>query len=223
MKRHPEYLILIALAAVMVAGIIASAASCAIIAPAASYWSEHHPRVGSDWPIADIGQGGNGGIPITIPGEGGYTEKDVPESMEIDTDELQSDLEAVINQDITAKLGLGEKSKITVSDLKKDKTSKPELKNGRVLSTATGTATITNADGKSDTVEYTSYYYAKDPTAEKITWYIYAYDLGSYDVLPSGLQAVAGDPLGMRDIIQGDYSELTSRLGVDTGGNTKTA
>lgn len=226
MKRHPEYMILIALASVMVAGIIASAASCAIIAPAANYWSEHHPRLGSDWPITEIGQGGNGGIDIGDIGgigNGGYTEADVPDSMEIETDELQSDLEAVINNDITAKLGLSDDSKVTVTNLKKDKTTKPELKNGHVLSTATGTATITNADGKSDTVEYTSYYYAKDPTAKNITWYIYGYDLGSYDILPPGFKDVAGDPMNIRDILQGNFSELTSRLGVDTGEGTKTA
>jgi hypothetical protein len=75
-----------------------------------------------------------------------------------------------------------------------------------------GKVTITNAEGKTDTIDYTSYYYAEDPTAEKITWYIYGYDLGSYNLFPEGFENASGNPMYIRDLIQGDSSALGSLL-----------
>jgi hypothetical protein len=69
--------------------------------------------------------------------------------------------------------------------------------------------------GKDETVDYTSYYYANDPHAEKIVWYIYAYDLGSYDVLPNGFKDIAGDPMNVRSLIEDGMPSLDSLLGVD--------
>ena len=100
-----------------------------------------------------------------------------------------------------------------MSNLTKETVATPELKNGYVLSQVSGKVMITNMLGNDETVDYTSYYYAEDPRASKITWYIYAYDLGSYKVLPNGFEEIAGDPMNVRGIIQGDASALGNLLG----------
>ena len=223
MKNRPELMILIAVIVALVASIVCSVATCSAMTTALSGLAQHSTLPSDDWLYDHINGGdGNGGDTGNgnegngdDTGNGDYTEKDVPASMEIETDELTDDLQAVINSDITRKLGLGDSDKITASNLTKDTVATPELKNGRVLSQVSGKVTITNMLGMDEVVDYTSYYYADDPRAEKITWYIYAYDLGSYDVLPSGLQDVAGDPMDVRELIQGGTPSLDGLLGMD--------
>ena len=158
---------------------------------------------------------GNGGAENAPDGSnglhGGYSDKDVPASMEIETPELTDDLQACINNEL--QVFAGSDYSVTVTDLTKGDVAKPELKNGRVLGQVSGKATITMKDGKSETVDYTSYYYADDPTATKITWYIYAYDLGSYSLFPKGFENASGDPMYVRGLIQGDGSSLNGLLG----------
>ena len=251
MQKHPEYMILIAVAGVLVAGLIAGVACSAMIAGAVQD-AVHHGTPGYNSIIEDIeghddgnlldellgdnngdngsnngndGSNGNNGNSGNNGGNsgliGGFTEEDVPASMEIETPELTDDLQACINNELQR--FAGSDVTVTVTDLTKDDTAKPELKNGRVLSQASGKATITNKDGKSETVDYTSYYYADNPTASKITWYIYAYDLGSYSLFPDGFQNVSGDPMFVRDLVQGDGSLSNGLLGHDGQHESKTA
>ena len=224
MKNRPELMILIAVLVALVAGIICSAAACSMVTSATLNWGHHSSQPDNDWPFGDNGGGDEGRDSNSTPDDQGkYTEKDVPESMDIETDELLDDLQAVVNHDITAKLGLSDTDKVTASDLTKDTVAKPELKNGFVLGQVSGKVTITNMLGKKETVDYTSYYYADDPSAEKIVWYIYAYDLGSYDVMPEGFEEIAGDPMNVRNIIQGDLSSLGGLLGIDGRNETTNA
>lgn len=206
--RRPEMMILVAVLVALGLGIVASVASCGMIATA----------VGG---AADRMQGGNNATPEDIlneilpdgglegPGIGGsggglldhvYTEDDVPATMEIEVPELTDDLQVCINRDIEYGLGLEGKD-IEVTELTKDTVGTPELKNGQVQCTVSGKATIKNSDGDTDTIDYTSYYYADDPTVEKITWYIFGYDLGSYDLFPTGFKGVSGDPMGVREFL----------------------
>ncbi|MDO4401057.1 MAG: hypothetical protein Q4D27_08945 [Coriobacteriia bacterium] len=240
MNKRPEYMILVAVIAALVVSIIASAVSCATITGAIE------DRINGSTPgynsiIEDI-EGGEGANPSDIldeltgngggdgesaddekdrEGSGDYTEKDVPKTMVIDVPELTDDLQACLNSDLYGRLG----STVTVelSTLTKEDTAAPELKGNRVLSKATGTVDIKTSDGKSGTVEYTSYYYAQDPTADTITWYIYAYDLSSYDLFPSGFDKVAGDPMGVRDRIDSGIPAPNSELGRDNEFNSETA
>ena len=227
MKNRPEYMILFAVLGAAVAFIICGAVSCGLVADAAA-----GSAGGSYQNIDDlIGRidGGNGGSEIPngpgMPDDSSQPEdsaQPVPESMDIDVAELQDDIQAVINSDIRTKLNLNDQE-ITVTGLTKDSTAKPELKNGTVLSEAHGTITVKNADGKTGDVGFTSYYYAEDPSAQKIVWYIYAYDLDSFSLMPGGLESVAGDPMNIRSYLQGDFSDVTAQIGRDNGGNAKTA
>lgn len=230
MKKHPEYMILIAVLGAIVAAIIACAVSCSMVVGAVeSAQDQGAPGYNSiieeieghdgnnddgdrDDADDDADDDGDDGDSFTGPNDS-YTENDVPAAMEIETPELTDDLQACINSEL--KLFAIDASTITVTDLTKDQVATPELKNGRVLSQVSGKATITTAEGKSETIDYTSYYYAEDPTATKITWYIYAYDLGSYDLFPEGFENASGNPLFIRDLIQGDASALSSLLGSD--------
>ena len=238
MNKRPEYMILIAVIAALVVSIIASAVSCAAITGAIE------DRINGSTPgynsiIEDIeGDGntnpsdildeltGNGGgdsddSEKDREGGGDYTEKDVPKTMVIDVPELTDDLQACLNNDLFTRLG----STVTVelSTLTKEDTAAPELKGNRVLSKASGTVEVKTSDGKTGTVEYTSYYYAQDPPAETVTWYIYAYDLSSYDLFPSGFDKVAGDPMGVRDRIDSGIPAPSSELGRDHEFNSETA
>ena len=219
MKKHPEYMILIAIGVALVLSIIAGAMSCAAVTAAVGSAASSGTQNIEDL-IDDIeGHGdGNGGDDVgQVPGGGMYTEEDVPETMVIDVPELQDDLQAVINNDIEKKLGLGSEAEITITELTKDEVGKPELKNRFVLSQAKGKATVKTADGKTQTIDYTSYYYADDPTAEKVTWYIYGYDLSSYEPFPEGFEEIAGDPMNARDFLEGNVSAYDGLLG--NGGN----
>ena len=212
MKKHPEYMILIALGVALVVSIIAGMASCSMVTTAITSYGV--PTLPENIGGPDGGQGDEG--TDGIPGGGNYTEEDVPTTMVIDVPELTDDLQAVINSDITTKLNLGSEAKITVNSLTKETVADPELKGYFVISQVSGTAEITNAAGKSATIEYTSYYYAEDPTAGKITWYIYGYDLSSYDLLPQGFERIAGDPMNVRGIIQGTESPHDGIVGGGT-------
>ena len=222
MKKHPEYMILIAVGVALLAAIIASCVSCSMLSSAVSNAGNHQGAPGGNIPfeIPEDNGGSNNGAPDDNGNPGGSGQLTVPETMEIEVAELQDDLGAVINNDITRKLGLSDADKVTVSNLTKETVATPELKNGYVLSQVSGKVTITNMLGNDETVDYTSYYYADDPRASKITWYIYAYDLSSYKVLPNGFEEIAGDPMNVRGIIQGDASSLGDLLGV-SGADTQ--
>ena len=222
MKKHPEYMILIAVGVALLAAIIASCVSCSMLSSAVSNAGNHQGAPGGNIPfeIPEDNGGSNNGAPDDSGNPGGSGQLTVPETMEIEVAELQDDLGAVINNDITRKLGLSDADKVTVSNLTKETVATPELKNGYVLSQVSGKVTITNMLGNDETVDYTSYYYADDPRASKITWYIYAYDLSSYKVLPNGFEEIAGDPMNVRGIIQGDASSLGDLLGV-SGADTQ--
>ena len=186
MKKHPEYMILIAVVVALFLGIICFVTNCsALIATSVEAASGSTTQILEG--ILDDGTGNSGDGAQGSTG-GGYSDSDVPSSMEIETDELTNDLQSCINQDIVGKLNLSESDDITITNLTKDKVGTPELKNGYVLCQVSGTATVTNVLGKESTIEYTSYYYAEDPTASTITWYIYAYDLSDYSNLPQGLR-----------------------------------
>ena len=259
MDKHPEYLILIAVAAALVACIIGGAISCSTIVGAAQNAAQQ-ATPGYNELIEQIegnhdgdanelldellggnnggnngnGNGGNNGsnnggeggnsadtdVPDVSEGiQGGFTEKDVPASMDIDVPELQDDLQACLNSALSS--GMRSNATVTLTELTKDTVSAPTLKGGRVLGTVSGKATITNADGKTETVDYTSYYLAANPTDQKITWYIYGYDLSSYDLFPQGFKDVAGDPMGMRSVIDGGVPSPQSELGRDQGQNAQ--
>ena len=219
MKKRPELMILIAVIAALAVSLLCSAISCSMVMNAVNRPAQQAENI-DEWINDHINGGENGGNEgdsqnggDSQPGNGAYTDEDVPASMEIEVDELSDDLQAVINSDITRKLGLSDTDKVTVSNLTKETVATPELKNGYVLSQVSGKVMITNMLGNDETVDYTSYYYADDPRASKITWYIYAYDLGSYKVLPNGFEEIAGDPMNVRGIIQGDASALGNLLG----------
>ena len=219
MKKRPELMILIAVIAALAVSLLCSAISCSMVMNAVNRPAQQVENI-DEWINDHINGGDNGGNEgdsqnggDSQPGNGAYTDEDVPASMEIEVDELSDDLQAVINSDITRKLGLSDTDKVTVSNLTKETVATPELKNGYVLSQVSGKVMITNMLGNDETVDYTSYYYAEDPRASKITWYIYAYDLGSYKVLPNGFEEIAGDPMNVRGIIQGDASALGNLLG----------
>ncbi|MDO4533136.1 MAG: hypothetical protein Q4C36_05385 [Coriobacteriia bacterium] len=223
MKKRPELMILIAVIAALVVSLLCSAISCSMVMNAVNHPAQQAENF-DEWINDHINGGDNGGNEgdsqnggDSQPGNGGYTDQDVPASMEIEVDELSDDLQAVINSDITRKLGLSDTDKVTVSNLTKETVATPELKNGYVLSQVSGKVTITNMLGNDETVDYTSYYYADNPRASKITWYIYAYDLSSYKVLPNGFEEIAGDPMNVRGIIQGDASLLGDLLGASEG------
>ena len=227
MKDRPEYMILFAALGALVAFIICGAVSCNIVANVTSDAAGGTYQDIDD--LIDRIDGGNGGSGIpdgpNMPddsGQPGDSAQVVPESMDIDVAELQDDIQAVINSDIRTKLNLKDQD-ITVTSLTKDSTAKPELKGGVVLSEAHGTISVKNADGKTGDVGFTSYYYAENPAAEKIVWYIYAYDLDSYDLMPGGLESIAGDPMNVRSYLQGDFSDIAARIGRDNGGIAKTA
>ena len=226
MKKRPELMILIAVIAALAVSLLCSAISCSMVMNAVNRPAQQVENI-DEWINDHINGGDNGGnegdsqnSDDSQPGNGAYTDEDVPASMEIEVDELSDDLQAVINSDITRKLGLSDTDKVTVSNLTKETVATPELKNGYVLSQVSGKVMITNMLGNDETVDYTSYYYAEDPRASKITWYIYAYDLSSYKVLPNGFEEIAGDPMDVRGIIQGDASSLGDLLGV-SGGDTQ--
>ena len=226
MKKRPELMILIAVIAALAVSLLCSAISCSMVMNAVNRPAQQVENI-DEWINDHINGGDNGGnegdsqnSDDSQPGNGAYTDEDVPASMEIEVDELSDDLQAVINSDITRKLGLSDTDKVTVSNLTKETVATPELKNGYVLSQVSGKVMITNMLGNDETVDYTSYYYADDPRASKITWYIYAYDLSSYKVLPNGFEEIAGDPMNVRGIIQGDASSLGDLLGV-SGADTQ--
>ncbi len=202
MKKHPEYLILIAVVVALVAGILCFTFGCsALLTKSAQAASGSAGKLIEE--ILDSNDGDYGTDIDDVLGIGDdYTQNNMPSSMEIETDELTSDLQSIINQDITSTLQLSESDDITVSDLTKDQVETPELRNGYVLCQVSGKATIKNVLGKTQTVDYTSYYYAGEPSASTTTWYIYSYDLSDYSVLPQGLEDVAGNPLGIRDYLQ---------------------
>ena len=223
MNKRPELMILIAVIAALVVTLLCSAISCSMVTGAINNRVQPSENI-DQWINDHINGGDNGGNEgdsqnggDSQPGNGAYTDEDVPASMEIEVDELSDDLQAVINNDITRKLGLSDTDKVTVSNLTKETVATPELKNGYVLSQVSGKVTITNMLGNDETVDYTSYYYADNPRASKITWYIYAYDLSSYKVLPNGFEEIAGDPMNVRGIIQGDASLLGDLLGASEG------
>lgn len=225
MKKHPEYMILIAVGVALLAAIIASCVSCSMLSSAVSNAGNHQGAPGGNIPfeIPEDNGGSNNGAPDDSGNPGGSGQLTVPETMEIEVAELQDDLGAVINNDITRKLGLPDADKVTVSNLTKDTVGKPEQKGAHVLSQVSGKVTITNKLGQDETVGYTSYYYADDPAAEKVTWYIYAYDLDSYDVLPKGFKEIAGDPMDVREILQSDLSGVNGLLGIGDTEKTTTA
>ena len=225
MKKHPEYMILIAVGVALLAAIIASCVSCSMLSSAVSNAGNHQGAPGGNIPfeIPEDNGGSNNGAPDDNGNPGGSGQLTVPETMEIEVAELQDDLGAVINNDITRKLGLSDADKVTVSNLTKDTVGKPEQKGAHVLSQVSGKVTITNKLGQDETVGYTSYYYADNPAAEKVTWYIYAYDLDSYDVLPKGFKEIAGDPMDVREILQSDLSGVNGLLGIGDTEKTTTA
>jgi len=222
MKKHPEYIILIAVGVALLAAIITSCVSCAMLTSAVSSATTQQGIPGGNIPFevpGDNGGSDNGGLGDAGK-PGGSGELTVPETMEIEVAELQDDLGAVINNDITGKLGLPEADKVTVTDLTKETVGKPQQKGAHVLSQVSGKVTITNKLGRDETVGYTSYYYADDPSAKKITWYIYAYDLDSYDVLPKGFKEIAGDPMNVREILESGQTGASGLLGAGGGDET---
>ena len=229
MKKRPELMILIAVIAALAVSLLCSAISCSMVMNAVNRPAQQVENI-DEWINDHINGGDNGGNEgdsqnggDSQPGNGAYTDEDVPASMEIEVDELSDDLQAVINSDITRKLGLSDTDKVTVSNLTKDTVGKPEQKGAHVLSQVSGKVTITNKLGQDETVGYTSYYYADNPAAEKVTWYIYAYDLDSYDVLPKGFKEIAGDPMDVREILQSDLSGVNGLLGIGDTEKTTTA
>jgi hypothetical protein len=219
--RRPEFMILVAVLVAAVIGLIGSVVGCSVMASTAStLQGQLSPYPGNN--IGDI----DGPIETTPRGdtERGYTADDVPETMVIDVPELQGDLQALINYDMKNAMNLQDKA-VKVTELTKDEVGTPELKNGQVLCQVKGKATIENADGETGTVDYTSYYYAEDPTKDKVVWYIYAYDLGSYDLFPSGFKEKSGDPMGIRNYLQsGDSAEAAkTELGREKGRDAQAA
>ena len=133
MKKHPEYMILVAIGVALLAVMFASVVSCATLTSAISNIRPNVNTPGTSTPfnIPDPGNNGggnngnngnNGGNSDNNNGNngndsnkpGGSDQLKVPESMEIEVDELQDDLGAVINADITQKLGLSDSDKVTV-------------------------------------------------------------------------------------------------------------
>ena len=236
--RRPELMILVAVLVALGLGIIASVASCGVLSAAAGNASQRFGTLDGD------NMGGSGGTsPEDIlegimpddPFEGGnggsggngmlgntYTDKDVPATMDIEVPELTDDLQACINRDLEYGLGLKGKD-VKVTELTKDTVGTPELKNGQVLCTVSGKATIENADGETATTDFTSYYYADDPRADKITWYIFGYDLGSYDLFPTGFKRVSGDPMGIRDYLLDDSASADTAYTRDHGRDAEDA
>lgn len=211
--RRPELMILIAVLVAGLLGVFCVVGSCtAIVAAAGSFVDQGQPVEDyDDQFLEDILNGDEGyddldSILGDIYGDE-LTEGDVPSAMDIDVPELQDDLQAMINYDITVSMGLEDSQKVEVTNLTKDEVGTPELKNGEVLCQVSGKATVKNAEGETGTIDYTSYYYADDPTADKITWYIYAYDLGSYDLFPDGFKLKSGDPLGYRSFLLGSGTD----------------
>lgn len=105
----------------------------------------------------------------------------VPSSMDIGTEELTSDLTAYLQYDLESS-GC-EYDSLAVSDLSLASTATPEGYAGFVISEATGTVSLSYG-GETQVLTFTSYYYAEESDASQITWYIYDYDLSSYDMLP---------------------------------------
>ena len=237
LSKRPEFMILIAVAVAAVLGIICTAASCSMIAGAAGNVADRidaHSESGVDDLIDEYGDihgyddiEGIEGIDDLEDLIGGYNEEwgeqDVPAAMDIDVPELQDDLQAMINYDLSNGLHI-ENAEAKVTSLTKDEVATPYLHNGQVLSQVKGVATIENA-GSTAEVGYTSYYYAEDPTAEKITWYIYGYDLDSYDLFPDGFQDVSGDTLGYRSFLldEGDQGGSRSDIARDRGQDATSA
>ncbi|MDO4889882.1 MAG: hypothetical protein Q3963_00860, partial [Coriobacteriaceae bacterium] len=164
MDKHPEYLILIAVAAALVACIIGGAISCSTIVGAAQnaaqqatpgynelieqiegnhdgdanelldeLLGEHGNGNGSNGSNNGNGNGGNNGsnnggegdnsadtdVPDVSEGiQGGFTEKDVPASMDIDVPELQDDLQACLNSALSS--GMRSNATVTLTELTKD-------------------------------------------------------------------------------------------------------
>lgn len=221
MKKHPEYMILIAVVAAFVIGTVCLVSSCSSITSALGIAD----TTDGGQIIEDI-IGGDDDVEGDIPDTSRiYDEDDVPDSMVIDVDELQDDIGVMINYDITGQLAPSDDDEVTVSDLTKDSVADPTLRDGLVICQVSGKVTITNRLGESETVDYTSYYYAADPTVEvdEITWYIYAYDLSSYDVLPEGVEDYAGDPLGLRAEILGDDSSSYATVDIIGGEGARDA
>lgn len=233
--KRPELMILIAVGVAALLGLFGTVASCSMLLSAADRAQETIATLPGNGPD-DIMDGYIDGdlddledeledLLGTDDGMGsfGWSQDDVPATMEIDVPELQDDLQALINYDLTNGLSIAN-ADAKVTELTKDTVGTPELKNGQVLCQVSGKATINNA-GKTETIDYTSYYYAEDPTAEKITWYIYAYDLGSYDLFPDGFKDVSGDPLKMRDYLLGDSGADAARnsFAHDRGGDAQAA
>lgn len=251
MKDHPERMILIAVAAALVVAIIGGAVACHATTAALEHtsfpsndWllehggnSDNGDKPGNDAPGTEKPGDGNGSAgsgsdsqgaddDLPVGGNDDYTERDVPASMDIDTAELQDDLQACINNDLMNRLlsfDTLDFTTVELSDLTKDAVAAPELKGGRVLSKASGKVTVKTSAGQTETIDYTSYYYAADPTASKITWYIYAYDLGSYDLFPDGFKDVSGDPIGVREKIESGIPASNSELGRDKEGSQQAA
>lgn len=106
----------------------------------------------------------------------------VPSSMEIGEEELTSDLTAYLTNDLE-QLGCSTDG-LAVSGLSVDSKDAPEaLQSGYVVSEAHGKVMVSYG-GQTATVDFTSYYFADDPSASSITWYIYDYQLSSYDIFP---------------------------------------
>lgn len=223
--RRPELMIVIAVAVACLLGLFSLVGGCTVIASTAANAASEVPFDPGDvydgyddyddyGDILDdlFGDGLDELFDGDGEGDGSYTEDDVPAAMDIDVPELQDDLQAMVNYDLEHAMGLDADQDIEVIKLTKDDVAQPALKNGQVLCQVNGKATITNAAGDTDTIDYTSYYYAADPTAEKITWYIYAYDLGAYGLFPDGFELKSGDPLGYRGfLLDGDASSELSR------------
>ena len=260
MRKHPEYMILIAVGVALVASIICTVAAYSAVqsaiqsaaSEAEGYNSIIEEIEGGQDPqdlIDELlggnngGNGGNGGSGRDEGSSGSqgngsegdsgsgssgsgtygtYTEEDVPAAMDIDIPELTDDLQACITRELQLYTG-DTGASVTLSDMTKDDMAKPELKNGWILSQVKGTATITTSDGKSESMDFTSYYYADDPHAEKITWYIYAYDLGSYSLFPDGFERDSGDPVYMRSLIQDGVASGINAFGRDNRNNSTDA
>lgn len=214
--RRPELMILIAVLVAAVLGLFALVGGCTLLI-ATDVGGSSRPAPSTIYDELDlddlIDRYGNGeydeleDLLNSIYGDENaeeLTEADVPEVMDIEVPELSDDLQVMINRDITLSMGLDESQQIEITELTKDSVGTPALKNGYVLCQVSGKATVKNAEGKTDTIDYTSYYYADDPRAASIVWYIYAYDLGSYDLFPDGFKLKAGDPMGYRSLLLGD-------------------
>ena len=227
MKERPEYMIIIAVVAALVVSAIVGSVSCSAITSAAGGTTPSPIDALPDTSDGDEGNQGNEGTDAdgdagtddVLGGSDSYTDQDVPATMEIDVPELQDDLQACINNDLMLKMGVF--SSIEITELTKDTVEAPHLNAGRVLGKVSGKATIKTSEGETETVDYSSYYYAADPTVEKVTWYIYADDLGSYSLFPDGFQRVAGDPMNIRSKVDNGIPASDTDLGRDRGSDAQ--